>query len=136
MNKCRYMIFILCVFQFLVSGCNEPQTPSEKQGRLIAAENMELQKQLKQQDAAIEALKTQHVKELEEMKKELAKAQDEIETWKQKSQQNVRNQVQDVLDTVLQQNADLRKEIENLKKQLESQQSEISRLEKMLAEKP
>ncbi len=135
MQKYSYMLFSVCVFLLITSGCSEPQTPSEKQSRLIAVENMELQKQLKQCEAAIEALKTQQSKELDEQKKLLSKAQGEIETWKQKAQQNVRSQVQDVLDKVIQENSELRKDIDSLKKRLETQQAEISRLEKMLSEK-
>jgi hypothetical protein len=135
MYKYWYVISIVCVFQFMVSGCNAPQASSEKQSRLIAVENIKLLEEMKQRDVAIETLKAQHNKELDEQKKLLAKAQDEIEILKQKSQQNVRGQVQDVLDTVLQQNAELRKEIDNLKKQLETQQAQITQLEKLLAEK-
>ena len=113
----RYIIFAVCVSELIImSGCNEPQTPSEKQSRLIAAENMELQKELKQRDEAIEILKAQYSKKLVEQEKLLVKAQD-------------------VLDTVIKENSELRREIEKLKKHIETQQSEISRLEKMLAEK-
>lgn len=131
--KCIISVCVIAII--LMSGCSSPQTQSEKQSRLTAAENMELREELKQRDAAVEMLKTQQKKELEEQKKLLAKAQEEIEQWKQKSQQNVRGQVQDILDTVLQQNAGLRKEIETLTKQVSAQQSMIKQLEKELSEK-
>ena len=131
----RYMTFTVCIIALIISGCNEPQTPSEKQSRLIAAENLELKEQIKELRLEIEKLKEQHQKELEVEKSLLADAQKEIDTLKVKSKQNVRDQVQDVFDAVIQQNTDLRKEIEKLKSGLENQRKQVSALEKMLTEK-
>ena len=136
MNMFKYVFFAVCVSALLMAGCNEPQTPSTKQSRLIAAENIELKKQIEQLNIQIENLKTQHRKDIELQKALLDAAKTEIETWKEKSQQNVRDQVQDVLDNVIQENAELHKEIENLNKLLETQRVQITELEKMLKEKP
>ena len=136
MNTCKYLVFIAFVIFIISTGCKAPQTPSEKQSRLIAAENMELQKQIEQLKTQIEVLKAQQEKELEEQKQLLTKANEEIEAWKEKSQQNVREQVQGVLDTLIQQNSDLSTEIEKLKSELENQRKQVSALEKMLTEKP
>ncbi len=102
----RYMIFAFCVLVLIMSGCNEPQTPSEKQSRLIAAENMELKKQIEELNLEIEQLRGQHQKEIE-------------------VQKNLLTDTQNVLDTVIAKNSDLHREIEKLK----------SELEKMLTEK-
>jgi chromosome segregation ATPase len=135
MNTYRYLIFTGCFIAVIMSGCREPQTSSVKQSRLIAVENMELQKQIEQLNAQIEILKAQQQKDLLEHKNLLAKAQKEIEAWKKQSQQNVREQVQGVLDSVIAENSDLRKEIEKLNGWLETQRKQITELENMLKEK-
>lgn len=115
------MIFTFCVIALIISGCNEPQTPSEKQSRLIAAENMKLKNQIEELNLQIEQIRDQHQKEIEARDKSLADAHKEIETLKEKSKQNVRNQVQNVLDTVIKENTELREEIKKLNEQLQTQ---------------
>ncbi len=124
MNTCRFVILVLCIIVLMTTGCTQTQTLSVKQSRLVAAENMELKKQIEQLNAEIETLKASQQKELEEQEELLAAAQKEIETWKEKSRQNVRDQVQNVLDTVIQENNELRKEIEQLNSLLETQKRE------------
>lgn len=136
MNTFRYVIFVVCVSALILTGCSQPEPPSAKQSRLIAAENMELHKQIERFNVQIEMLKAQQQKELEEQKVLLDAAQKEIESWKEKSRQNVRDQVQNVLDTVIQENSELHKEIEQLNNLLETQKARISELEKTLEEKP
>jgi outer membrane murein-binding lipoprotein Lpp len=136
MNTFRYVIFVVCAGALIVAGCSRPEPPSVRQSRLIAAENMELRKQIEQLNVQIETLKAQQARELEEQKKLLAAAKEEIEGWKEKSRQNVRVQVQNVLDTVIQENSELHKEIEQLNSVLETQRARISELEKALEEKP
>jgi hypothetical protein len=108
----------------LITGCGQPEPPGVKQSRAIAAENIELQKQLRQRDKEIEKLKELHDEKMKEQQKLLAKCLEEKETWKQKSQKNVRNQVQDVLDTVMNENVKLRQENEKLKTQIKELQKE------------
>ena len=96
---------------------------------------MDLKKQIGRLEEQIEQLKKQQQKELEGQQKLLDEAQKEIETWKQESEETVRKQVQGVLDTVIQENSDLRKEIEKLNSWLEMQRTQITELEKMLKEK-
>ena len=106
---------------FIISGCNEPQTYSEKQSRLIAAENIELKKQLEALNLEIGKLVEQHQKEINAQQKLLADAQKEIETLKEQSKQDIHDQIQEVLDAVILQNTELRNEIEKLQEQLQTQ---------------
>ncbi len=114
----RNIFFAFCVTVFIISGCNKPQTYSEKQSRLIAAENIELKRQIEELNQKIGKLVEQHQKEVVSQVQLLADAQKEIETLKEQSKQNIHNQVQDVLDAVIQQNTELREELEKLKEQL------------------
>ena len=106
----------------LISGCGEKEAPSVKQSRAIAAENIELQKQLDRSNARIENLKELYEKELDKQQKLLEKSNRERDQWKAKSQQNVRNQVKGVVDSVMADNTKLREENAILKAQLEESQ--------------
>jgi hypothetical protein len=108
----------------LIAGCGGREPPSVKKSRAIAAENMELRKELERRGEEIEKLKEQHDKEIKEQEKLLAECQQEKESWKEKSRQNVRSQVKGVLDTVMEQNAKLREENEKLKAQIKELQKE------------
>ena len=109
----------------LIGGCagqNEP--PSVKKSRAIAAENIELRKKLERRNMEIEKLKGQHIEELDEQKQLLAECLKEKEILKQKSRQNIRSQVKDVLDTVLAENRKLSDENTRLKEQIEELQKQ------------
>ncbi|MHC4171595.1 MAG: hypothetical protein ACYTBX_13715 [Planctomycetota bacterium] len=112
-------VLVVSVVAMLIAGCEEQQLPSAKKSRLIVAENMQLKKELERRSEDIERLKELHDREIEKQEKLFAKCQDEKETWKEKSRQNVRNQVKGVLDAVMEQNAKLRQENEELKVQIE-----------------
>jgi hypothetical protein len=116
----KTFLFLVSVAVMLIAGCDQGETPSVKKSRAIAAENMALKKQLKQRSSEIEKLKELHEKKFKEQRKLLAKYQQEKETLKQKSQRNIRNQVKGVLDTVMEENAKLREENEELKAQIKS----------------
>ena len=121
----RAFILIVGIALMLIGGCvgqNEP--PSVKKSRTIAAENIELRKELTQSSKEIEKLKEQHGKELNEQEKLLADCLQEKETLKKKSRQNIRSQVKGVLDTVLEENKKLREENARLKAQIEKLQKQ------------
>lgn len=114
-----YALMLLCSYALiLITGCGEKEPPSVKQSRAIAAENIELKKQLNRNNARIENLKEQYDKELDKQQKLLEKCKQERDRWKAKSQRNVRDQVKDVLDNVMAENAKLREENEKLKDQI------------------
>jgi hypothetical protein len=102
----------------LIVGCGEKEPPSVRQSRAIAAENIELEKEVDRSNARFENLKKQYDKELEKQRDLLDKCKEERDQWKAKSQQNVRDQVEGVLDSVVADNARLREENAKLKTQI------------------
>ena len=121
----KAFVLVVIVAVMLIGGCggqNEP--PEVKKSRAIAAENIELRKQLAQNSKEIEKLKEQHGKELGEQKKLLQTCLQEKETWQNKSRQNIRSQVKGVLDSVLEENKKLREENTGLKAQIEELQKQ------------
>ena len=121
MERAAQQIFVLAVGVAIISiaGCGQPETPSKKMSRLISVENTRLKKELEQRNKEIERLTKLHNKESKRQDKLLAECVQEKESWKQKAKQNVRNQVKGVFDSVMEQNAKLREENENLKAQIE-----------------
>ncbi len=121
MKKPAGKIFVLAVGVAVISiaGCGQPEPPSEKMSRLISVENTRLKKELELRNEEIERLTKLHNKESKKHDKLLAECVREKENWKQKARQNVRNQVKGVVDSVMEQNAKLREENENLKAQIE-----------------
>ncbi|MHC4488668.1 MAG: hypothetical protein ACYSW7_05760 [Planctomycetota bacterium] len=113
------LVVSVVVVVMLIAGCEEQQLPSAKKSRLIAAENMQLKKELERRSEDIERLKELHDREIQKQEKLLAKCLEEKETWKEKSRQNIRNQVNGVVDAIMEQNAKLRRENEKLKAQIE-----------------
>ena len=121
----RYPPMLLCSCVFLlIAGCAGQESPSVKQGRALAAENIELRKQLEQRDTEIEKLTQRHSDELKKQQDLLEKCEQEKQTWKAKAQQNIRDQVQGVLDAVMEENVKLREENKALKTQIEELQAQ------------
>ena len=120
MERAAQKIFVLAVGIVVISiaGCGQPEPPGEKMSRLISVENTRLKKELELLNKEIERLTKLHNKESKKQDKLLAECVREKESWKQKARQNVRNQVKDVFDSVMEQNAKLREENENLKAQI------------------
>ena len=120
----KAFVLVVGIAVMLIGGCsgqNEP--PSVKKSRTIAAENIELRKELAQSSKEIEKLKEQHGKEIDEQQKLLQTCRLEKEALKEKSRQNIRNQVKGVLDTVLEENRKLRDENARLQAQIEELRS-------------
>ncbi len=121
----KAFVLVFSVAVMLIGGCtgqNEP--PGVKKSRAIAAENIELRKELERRDMEIEKLKEQHMEEINEQKQLLAECLKEKEILKQRSRQNIRSQVKDVLDTVLAENRKLSDENARLKEQIEELQKQ------------
>ena len=127
MEKALKKGFVLAVSVLVMSiaGCQEQELPGTKKSRLIAAENMQLKKELEQRSQEIERLKELHDKQMKEQEVLLEKCLQEKETWKEKSRQNVRNQVKGVVDAIMEQNVKLRQENEKLKAQIEELKQEL-----------
>ncbi len=120
----KTIILIIGIAVIVTAGCGPQEPPSVKKSRTIAAENIELRKQLAQSSKEIEKLKEQHSKEIDEQKERLQTCLQEKEVLKKKSRQNIRNQVKGVLDTVLAENKKLRDENANLKAQIKKLQKQ------------
>jgi len=121
MKRAAQKIFVLAVSVAVISiaGCGQPEPPNEKMSRLISVENTRLKKELELRNKEIERLKEMHNEESKKQDKQLTKCMQEKRSWQQKAQQNVRNQVKGVFDSVIEQNAKLREENEKLKAQIE-----------------
>ena len=121
----------------LIAGCQESATggPTDaKKSRLIAAQNMELKKELEQRSKEIERLKQLHSKEIKQQEGLLAKCQEEKKLWQDKADENIKAQVSEVSTVVMEQNTKLREENENLKAQIEKLIAELSKSQQ--GEKP
>ena len=122
-NKLPILHVLLCSCVLILTiGCGQPESPGEKKCRVIAAENIELKKELAKSNKEIELLKAQYSRKIDEQRGQLQKCLQEKEQLKEKSRQNVRDQVKDVLDTVLEENKKLRAENSKLKAQIEELQ--------------
>ena len=122
-NKLPILLLLLWICAIVLSaGCGPQQPPNVKKARAIAAENIELRKELERRNNQIETLKEQYGEELEAQKKRLKTCLQEKEELKEKSRQNIRDQVKGVLDPVLEDNRKLREENTRLKAQIEELQ--------------
>lgn len=108
----------------LGAGCQQQEVPGEQKSRLIAAENMQLKKDIARRDEAIEALKARHEKEMAKQQEQLTKCLERKEALEKRRQQNVKEQVESVLAVVVDENAKLREEIKELKAQIKQLQEE------------
>lgn len=122
---------ILCVAGFCltlmaVTGCQDEQQSQDpdignvKKHRLIAAENMDLARQLTKRDQQIEKLKSDHAGELEVQAGLLADAKEQAEMWKGRADKGVASEVQSVMVAVMAENAKLQAENTTLKAQLDA----------------
>jgi TolA-binding protein len=105
----------------LLAGCGQPQqqeVPNEKQARLVAAQSVDLQKQLAARDADIAILRQKHVRDLQQRDEELAQCKARIDTLEKDIQKGIAERVAGVMSTIMDENVKLRREIEQLKAEL------------------
>jgi outer membrane murein-binding lipoprotein Lpp len=111
----------------LIAGCQESATggPTDaKKSRLIAAQNMELKKELEQRSKEIERLKELHSKEIKRQEGLLAKCHGEKKLWQDKADENIKEQVGEILAATVELNSKLQEENESLKAQIEKLKAE------------
>jgi len=103
----------------LLAGCQQPQTPNEKQARLLAAENTELKQKLASQQTRMETLQKQQDQKLQQREQELSKCQARAEQLQRDLETGIAERVRDVTTKVMDENARLRKEIKDLQAEIE-----------------
>jgi chromosome segregation ATPase len=126
----KMLILVVGVIVFvLIAGCQESATggPTDaKKSRLIAAENIELKKQLARYDKQIEKLKEQHSKEIKRQDELLAKCQEEKKVrQEEKTDENTKEQMDELSEFIMEQLSKLQEENENLKSQIENLKAEL-----------
>jgi hypothetical protein len=107
-ERASALVLLCSCVLMLTTGCGQPEPPNAKKSRVIAAENIELRKELDRCNKKVEMLKEQYSKKIDEQREQLRKCLKEKEELKEKSRQDVRDQVKGVLDTVLDENKKLR----------------------------
>ena len=110
---------ILLIVLLFVVGCRQDKTPQAKQARLIAVENMQLKERL----ADIEA---RHANEFGRCQEELAVCRRRIETLERDLQKGIAARVNSVTMAVMNENARLRQEIEQLRAEVRAAGSAAS----------
>lgn len=117
-------IFVISLF----AGCQEQQATDAKKGRLVAAENIGLKKELDRRDREIERLKGLHSKEIKRQEELVAKCLEEKGLLQKRVDENIKAQVSEVLAAVIEENSKLHGEIEGLKTQVQKLQAELAEL--------
>jgi DNA anti-recombination protein RmuC len=117
----RFVTGIALLILVLLAGCRQPQelTPGEKQARLIAAENIDLKERLAGQQVRIETLRQQHAQELRQRDQELARCKARNDQLQKDIEEGIAQRVNEVTAAVVDENAKLRRQIEELRAQIE-----------------
>lgn len=117
-----------------IAGCEEEQTPPDtplntKRSRLIAVQNTELK-------IEIERIKRNHQKELKKQEQLLEKCLREKKTVESLATKGMQKELMnDILDSVADENKKLREENGRLKEQVAQLEAQIQRLKKELDER-
>jgi hypothetical protein len=105
-----------------LTGCQQQQSAqptNEKQARLLAAQSADLQRQLAARDAEIASLRTRHAQDIKLRDAELARCRARIQVLERDVEKGIAERVSGVTATVMNENAELRKEIERLQAEIE-----------------
>jgi hypothetical protein len=112
-------IFVAAIL-VLLAGCHQPEeAPNGRQARLLAAENADLQRQLAARQVEIEALQQRHTKELRQRDYELIRCKARIAALQQELKTKIDERVTGVTAAVMDENAKLRRQVEELQAQVE-----------------
>ncbi len=117
------LLIVVAIF----AGCQQPQTPDEKQARLLAAENIQLKERLASQQAQAETAKKQQAQKLQQQEQELSKCRTRTEQLQRDLEKGIAERVQDVTAKVMDENARLRKDIERLQSEIEKLKADSNR---------
>ena len=114
-GRCPEQVIGLLIVLLLAGGCRHEKTPDTKQARLIAAESMQLKKQLADLQGQIGKLKARHAGDIKQREDRLAACRKRVETLEKDLQKGIAERVNSVTAAVMDENARLRREIEQLK---------------------
>ena len=114
----------LFIVAAMLAGCRQPQTPNEKQARLLAAENIQLKEQMTSQQAKTETLQKQQAQRLQQQEQELSKCRARAEQLQKDLEKGIAERVRDVTTKVMDENARLRQEIETLQAEIKKLKAE------------
>ena len=118
-------VLVIGIVALFCASCRQQELPGEKKSRAIAAENMQLKQDLARRDQEIAKLKAQYEKQMKQQQAELAKCVQRKEALEKQLQQNVKEQVEGVVTTVVEENAKLQQEIKTLKAEIEKMRGQI-----------
>jgi ribosomal protein L19E len=116
LSGCIAAGLVLAVVATLSTGCQP--TDAEKRARLLAAENMQLKDQLARQQTQMQTLEQQNVEELAQQGQELARCKQRVEQLQKDVARGVAQRVGEVTAKVMEENAKLRKEADDLRAEL------------------
>ena len=108
----------------LAVGCRQEQV-SDKKARLIAAENIELKREVASRDTEMEKLKELHQKEIERQEKILVECKERNGVLEKELKQDLEERVSGITSTVMNENAKLREEINNLKAEIQKLKRQV-----------
>jgi DNA anti-recombination protein RmuC len=103
----------------MLAGCQQAQTPNEKQARLLAAENLQLKERLAGQQTRMETLQKQQAQKIQQQEQELSRCRARVEQLLKDLETGIAERIRDVTAKVIDENARLRKEIERLQAELQ-----------------
>ena len=130
---CKEFIVVIGITLMLFAGCTPPEPMSVKMSRVIAAENMQLKEDLRKSDWEIENLKKLHKEQVDKLEEFIVRYKEQVQILEEKARQNIRDQVKDIFDVVLEQNAEFREEVTILKEDNEKLKIELEEQKKKAA---
>jgi DNA anti-recombination protein RmuC len=107
------------ILAMLAGGCQQEQAPQDKQARLVAAQNLRLQRQLEQCRTFAEALAAEHAEQLKEKEQELEQCRARNSALQADLREGVAQRVKNVTDAVVTENAALREKVKELLAEIE-----------------
>ena len=130
---CKEFIVVIGITLMLFAGCTPQEPMNVKMSRVIAAENMQLKEDLRKSDWEIENLKKLHKEQVDKLEELIVRYKEQVQILEEKARQNIRDQVKDIFDVVLEQNAEFREEVTILKEDNEKLKIELEEQKKKAA---
>ena len=130
---CKEFIVVIGITLMLFAGCTPQEPMNVKMSRVIAAENMQLKEDLRKSDWEIENLKKLHKEQVDKLEELIVRYKEQVQILEEKARQNIRDQVKDIFDVVLEQNAEFREKVTILKEDNEKLKIELEEQKKKAA---